>query len=342
MNVILCALALLSGVTGAGFASGRELVCFFASHGAASGAAMLCALGTMLLLFTLLPERLESAGADSLGALCRMRFGRRLGALSGALFALLSAVTGGAMLAACAELAALTLPLRHAYGVGLAVSLGISCALSRSGVRGLALPGAALCAVLPALLLRLLALPAGEACFLPAMTPDLPVTAAAEGVCYGALNAALLFGALPLLLRLDRRERRRACLLFTALFGAMLLLGVAVCRRHMGALWRQPMPFVSLSRSLGAAGYPLCAASLYAAALSTLCAMLAALSGTPPRPARMLLGAAACLLFALVGFTRLVSSFYPVLGALCAALAGLLCLPLPQGDSDHHVSSSAR
>ena len=35
------ALALLGGVIGAGFASGRELVRFFAGHGAMTGAAVL-------------------------------------------------------------------------------------------------------------------------------------------------------------------------------------------------------------------------------------------------------------------------------------------------------------
>ena len=34
MTVLSCALALLSGVTGAGFASGREIAFFFSSHGA--------------------------------------------------------------------------------------------------------------------------------------------------------------------------------------------------------------------------------------------------------------------------------------------------------------------
>lgn len=342
MHVVLCALALLSGVVGAGFASGRELVRFFAAHGPASGAAALSALATMLLLFLRLPAQLASSGAGSLGALCRLRFGRALGSLCGALFALLAAVTGGAMLAACAELGALTLPFRHAYGASMAAALLCASLLCAFGVRGLAAPGAALLLALPALLLRLLALPAAEACFWPAMSPDPPVRAAADGLCYGALNAALLCGALPVMLRLGERERRRACLLFTALMGALLALGIAVCRKHMAAVWRQSMPFVSLCRRLGPGGYALCALCLYAAALSTLCAMLAALAGSPARPARILAGGAACLLFARVGFTELVASFYPALGALCAALTALLCLPLPDKQASHQLSSSSR
>ena len=329
MNVVLCALFMLSGVIGAGFASGRELVRFFAGHGAASGAAALCALGVLYALFLRLPAQLERAHADTLPALCRSRFGRAFGALCAALFALLAAVTGGAMLAACAELCALVLPLRHAYGIGMGATLALAALLAALGVRGLALPGALLCAALPVLMAQLLALPTGEACFWPAMSPDLPVRAAADGAAYGALNAAMLCGAMPVLLGLSPRERRRSALLFTALFGALLLLGVAVCRRHLQAVWHQPMPFVWLCRGLGAGGYLLCAASLYAAALSTLCAMLASLAQPLPRPAGTLAAAGACLFFARVGFTRLVASFYPLLGALCAALMLLLCLPIP-------------
>lgn len=334
MNVVLCALALLSGVIGAGFASGRELLRFFAVHGPAAGAAILFALGVMFALFLRLPSQLQAAKVTTLSALCRARFGRAFGGLCAALFALLAAVTAGAMLAACAELAALTLPVRHAYGLGLAVSLLLACVLAALGVRGLAVPGACLLAVLPALLVNLLTLPAGEMCFLPAMAPDLPVRAATDGVLYGALNAAMLCGVLPLLLDMDARTRRRACLLFTALFGALLTLGVAVCRRHLQALWHRPMPFVWLCRRLGSGGYLLCALCLYAAALSTLCAMLAALMQPFAKPAGVLPAAAACLLFARVGFTDLVASFYPVLGALCAALMLLLCLPMPAAQTD--------
>lgn len=329
MGAVSCALALLGGAIGAGFASGREIIRFFAAHGPMAGIAVLSALAALCTLFWRLPVQLERTGTTTLAALCRVRFGERLGRMCASLFALLCAVTGGAMLAACAELAALTLPLRHAYALGFAVSLPAAAALALLGATGMALPGAALCALLPALLLRLLVLPAGEACFDPAGAPDLPVRALADGAVYGALNAAMLGGALPVLLPLGRAQRRRAVALFGAGFALLLSLGVAVCRRHLPAVWDQPMPFVVLSRSLGAGGYLLVAACLYAAALSTLCAMLAALLRLLPgsRPVRALTACALCALFALVGFGRLVSGAYPVLGSLCAGLLLLLCLP---------------
>ena len=200
-----------------------------------------------------------------------------------------------------------------------------------AGAAILAAVGAGLCALLPLLLLRLLAIPVGEACFLPAMTADLPVRAAVDGAVYGALNAAMLVGATPLLLTLGREKRRRASLLFCALFGVLLMLGTAVCRQHRQAIAMQPLPFVFLSHSLGAGGYALVALCMYAAALSTLCAMLCALVRLLPLPraGSMAVCAASCLAFALLGFGRIVQSAYPVLGVLCAALMLLLCLPLP-------------
>ena len=339
MAAISCALALLSGVIGAGFASGREITRFFASHGAASIAAVLLAVFTLCVLFWRLCIQMECAGVSSLSALCRIHLGVPLGRVCTALFFLLMGVTGGAMLAACAELTALVLPVRHAYGIGLIITLALSVWLSCMGLSGLAVPGAALCVLLPVMLLRLLALPTGEACCFPSMTPDLPVRAAADGAVYGALNAAMLAGALPMLLALGAETRKRAIVFFAALFGTLLALGCAVCRRHLPAVWDQPMPFVYLSRSLGSGGYFLLAACLYAAAISTLCAMLAGLMrmmpwGCAPSAA---LSSLVCLGFAQAGFSKIVSTGYPVLGAVCAGLMRLLCLGRPQ-----KVSSSAR
>ena len=129
MGAVSCALALLGGAIGAGFASGREIIRFFAAHGPMAGIAVLSALAALCTLFWRLPVQLERTGTTTLAALCRVRFGKRLGRMCASLFALLCAVTGGAMLAACAELAALTLPLRHAYALGFAVSLPAAAAL---------------------------------------------------------------------------------------------------------------------------------------------------------------------------------------------------------------------
>ncbi|MBQ7825261.1 MAG: hypothetical protein IJ337_02775 [Clostridia bacterium] len=330
MAACSAALALLGGVIGAGFASGREILHFFACHGNMAPAAVLAACITLAALFLRLPALMQQSGSVSLAALCRFRLGPRFGRLCTALFALLCAITGAAMLTACAELGALLLPIRHAYGISLFGSLLFCCMLSAHGLSGVALPGALLCALLPLLLVRLWALPTGEACFLAAMSPDLPVHAFSGGVAYGALSAAQLAGLLAPLACEDARTRRNAVVLFTLLFGVLVSLGTAVCRRHLPALVHQPLPFVHLSRSLGASGYVLVALCMYAAALSTLCAMLHALMQLFPlgilRSA--CLAALCCLIPAAAGFDTLIRCGYPMLGALCAGLLGVLCLPV--------------
>lgn len=111
------------------------------------------------------------------------------------------------MLAACAELSALVWPIRHAYALGFAVTAVLAALLCAFETRGLAVVGGALCGLLPILLIRLLLLPPGEACFLPEGPPDAVLRAALDGTLYAALNAAMMAGALPMLLTLSARRR---------------------------------------------------------------------------------------------------------------------------------------
>lgn len=336
MTILSCALALLSGVIGAGFASGREIAFFFSSHGAYAAAAIALCGAVMALLFVRLPAQLERTGSASLLPLCRARFGRRFGRLCAALFFLLFAAAGGAMLAACAELSALLLPLGHAYALGMGASLLLAALLTRRGLYGLALPGAMLCALLPILLIRLLRMPPGEAAFAPV---GHALHAAASGLCYGALNAAMVCGALPLLLPLTRRQRRWAAILFGALFTLLLTLAVCTLGRHHQTWRHQALPLVYLSRSLGKSGYVLCALTMYLAALSTLCAMLAGLAQMR-RSRSVILPSLLCLCFARMGFQGLVERAYPTLGWLCAALLMLLCLPMPDASPNPDIEKT--
>ena len=321
------AFALLGGMIGAGFASGREILRFFAGHGRMAPAAIICTLFTLLVLFLRLCAQMDALHTSSLMQLCRLRLGSRFGLFCGALFALLYAITGAAMLAACAELGTLILPIRHAYGMSMLFSLLAAMLLVLSGLCGLAFPGALLTLFVPLLLVRLWALPAGEACFLPAMTPDLPIRAIADGTAYGALGAAQTAALLPLLSAHPAKKRRQALILFILLLGSMLTLGTAVCFKHLPAIIHQPLPFVYLSRSLGPSGYSLVALCMYTAALSTLCAMLRALAPEKSSSKSVLLAACCCLLFSQLGFDALIAHGYPLLGALCAGLLLVLCLP---------------
>lgn len=327
MAALAAALSLLGGVIGAGFASGREIVCFFAMHGRAAFVSVAAALLTLYALFTRLPERMRQLGASSLAQLCTLALGSRFGRLCGALFFLLFAVTGGAMLSACAHLGALMLPIRHAGPLTLLLTLLAAAGLSSHSLAALAAPGALLALLLPALLVRLLALPGGEAGFVPGASL---ILSAANGTAYGALSAAQMAGLLAQLAAYDARTRRHAAALFALLFGGMLAAGTLVCLRHLPSVLHQPLPFVFLSRALGKGGYRLVGAAMYAAAFSTLCAMLRAMQAALAFKGAALAAAIVCLLFALAGFPALIGKGYPVLGALCAGLLLILCACVPQ------------
>ena len=51
MTTLSCALALLSGIIGAGFASGQEIAAFFAAHGPYAPLSVLCACAMLAFLF---------------------------------------------------------------------------------------------------------------------------------------------------------------------------------------------------------------------------------------------------------------------------------------------------
>lgn len=144
-----------------------------------------------------------------------------------------------------------------------------------------------------------------------------------------------------MLLTLSARRRLACAALVVLLFGGMLTLGMLVCQRQMQSVLMQPLPFVWLSRGLGAGGYLLVALCLYAAALSTLCAMLCAMNESSAALSGAL--CAADDFRAVVRGTRAhgvrahCAKRLSDSGALCAALLVLLVLPFHQ-----EASMSAR
>lgn len=325
MDSLIVSFMLLSGVVGAGLASGREVVRFFACHGVFCVPAVLAAVFTLCALFLRLSGRMAEHHAASLTALCRQRLGERFGLFCAALFFLLTIVTAGAMLAALGELSALLFPLRCAEWLGIVVLLPLAFLCSHPGGAGL-LPGVALCVLFSALLCRLLRLPADSVFFLrPSFSADQPLRALADGAIYGALNAAMLAGLMPALSGLPRRVRTRSVLRFGLLLLALLLPAALVCRAHLAAIREQPLPFVYLMRETGG-GYVLLVLCMACAAFTTLCAMQrAACLLLPPRVPGVLV-AALTLAFSMLGFTPLVGAAYPMLGAVCMGLLLLLCL----------------
>ena len=283
------ALAIVGAVIGAGFASGRELCAFFSRYGIFSWGGIVCAV--MTIVWSLgrlrrLPEHL----------IWRIAFG------------LLTAVTGGAMLACAGEIAALALPIHGAYGVGMALVMLLTVLANGktallSGVSRLLM----LC--LLTLLAAGLLLPGqgvalGDCGSMP--------QAAISGVCYGGFNAAL---ALPVIAEME--EDRRQAALRCAGIALLLLLaaGNGVMLRHP-ELRGETMPLILLAGRLGKPGYYACCATMGLAVLTTAIAADKGLSAVLPDGWRMF-GRVLMLSAALLGFKQIVAWLYPALGAAC-------------------------
>lgn len=287
-------LAVVGAVIGAGFASGREIDAFFAAYGRWGLAGVLAAAGVLTWL-------LDRTTEMPRGRLWRWLFG------------MMTAVTGGAMLACSGEIAALVLPLRGAYALGVGCALAFAMTMrGRGGVL------AGLGGVLTAVLVGMLALGLrGGAGGTVLGAGGGPGRALAAGVCYGGLNAAL---ALPVVTgpMMRDRPRRRAVLTAGALLLVLLGMGWAVLMRNP-QVRGEATPLIHLMARYGHVGRLVCVLTMEAAVLTTLLACASGLAEMLPRrwagmwPVLMLAAAAA-------GFRGLVGRAYPALGAGCFAL----------------------
>lgn len=311
-KTIRVASELCGAVIGAGLASGREAASFFARFGMWSwlGIAAAVALTAWLALGMM---RHPGEGGMPL----RWR-GRRLGFAWRGMFAVLLMATGGAMLAAGGEVAALLLPFHGARAVGLAVMMGGAWYMTRQNVPLLANASRGLILCLLTVMAAGLFLP-GEEGF------RLQNTGGAEGVlyglCYGGFNTAL---AAPVIATegsgLQEKEQRRCVLLFTMIIAVLLCCGNAVLFRH-SMLQEEQLPFIMLLRPLGYAGYVLAGISMWLAALTTLAACFRGLRVIVKEHTGM--AAAGVMLLSTSGLKGIVGAVYPVLGAGCFLLMTL-------------------
>lgn len=300
---------LCGAVIGAGLASGRELASFFARFGVWSwlGIAAAAALTAWLALGVM-----RHPGEAGMPLHWR---GRWLAFVWRGMFTALLMATGGAMLAAGGEVAALLLTFHGSRAVGLVIMLGSAWYMTGQDVPLLANLSRGLILCLLAVMVAGL--------FLPRETGfRLQSTGGAEGVlyglCYGGFNTAL---AAPVIAgagsNLEKKEQRRCVLLFTMILAMLLCCGNAVLLRH-SMLQDEQMPFIMLLRPLGRVGYVLGGISMGLAALTTLVACLRGLQAIMKQHAVM--GVAGVLLLSAGGLEGIVGAVYPVLGAGCFLL----------------------
>lgn len=306
------ALGIVGAVVGAGFATGREINAFFARFGAFSWIAAACAVGVVGVLLT--------GGAPKAGA---------LGKAWRWAYPALSAATGGAMLAAAGEIAALILPVRGAAWIGMAAALGLAAACGGRPMGLLAWCSGGMSALLVILLICGAAVP-GTGRAVASSQPTL-FQAACSGACYGGFNAAL---AIPVTIGLERKADRAKTVAQACVLLACLLAAANTALLRHPELRGEAVPLLGLASGLGRAGQLASAACLLLAVLSTLLACCAGLAEQLPHG--RVLSPALIALTALAGFGRLIDRVYPLLGGVCFAL--LACLRLIGTGRDHCIS----
>lgn len=297
---------LCGAVIGAGFASGREVASFFARFGMWSWPGIAAA---GLLTAWLALGVMHHPGETGMPLHWR---GRWLAHFWRGMFTALLMATGGAMLAAGGEVAALLLPFHGARAVGMAVMLGSAWYMTRQEVPLLANLSRGLILCLLMVMVLGLFLPMEDSVSLQRARG---VEGVAFGLCYGGFNTAL---AAPVIAaagsELKEKERRRCVLLFTLVLVVLLCCGNAVLLRH-ASLREKQLPFIMLLRPLGYGGYVLGGISMGLAALTTLAACLRGLRVIMKE--HVALAVAGVLLLSAGGLEGIVGAVYPALGAGC-------------------------
>ena len=321
-HAVLC----LSAVIGAGFASGRELMSFFAQYGPTSWLGIVLSAFLMALMCYYLMTLAVRTGQGSIPPLCQQRLGKLAWIGSGA-FSLLMIFTAGAMTAAGGELFSLLWPFSGGHPIGMEVTLGVALIGSLKGLKPLEMAGYLLLPGLIAMFLLGERLSPQPGAFLASSSILLPLP---NGLAYAGMNMTL---AAPVMMEAaaatNEKSRRHTSAVFGCLLLGLMALGNLVLIKHPHLIC-EPLPMVQLLRCYGGAGFLLCVIGLYLAVLSTLLAGIRGLY-TAWKPFckgwTLLLIAVTTLLTASGGFTQLVEYVYPLLGWGCLILLLLMGLP---------------
>ena len=319
------ALAVVTVCVGAGFATGREIYLFFARYGAAGLAG--CAAAALLAdgIFLGAMRAAKQWNAAEITTLCKRAAGGRAGRLAALFYGALLCAAGGAMLAATGEAFALMLPVRRAYGLGMALTAAACFLLRGRGLEPLAWVGALLASCCAALFAMILRAPVAEGTRPWLAAEPSPPRAMLAAACYASFNAAFCTGTLcEIGMRRNEEEHGLISAQAALCIGALLALGCTALYRHGESVRYAPLPVVALSRAFGATGYWLCAAALLAAVVTSYGASVRALARMIPAKfgerTAWILALAATAAAARLRLDGIIGGLYPLLGALC-----LLC-----------------
>ena len=319
------ALAILAAVAGTGYASGRELVLFFAQTGATGWIGVCLAPLVFGGMMALLCHCAGRVGADSFPMFCQGLMGRRAADAASGLHGLLLAMTAAVMLCGAGETGALALPMRFGWLWGAVSALLLALLLNLWRLRPMPWLGLAVLAA-GLLFYGALALDPRP----PRVWLDGEVVLALENcwaasvllaLAYGAMNASL---AANVALRFSRGIRPWRVGMGCGLgLWALLAAANGAVARGGRPLLGQAMPSVILAARWGLPGFWICAGFTYLCAATTLACALGGLIDLAQNGwgrGALLTALAAAALVGLLGLRRAIGVGYPAVGWFCAAL----------------------
>lgn len=317
------AFACVGAVIGAGFASGREIMVFFTRYGQWSWALILLAISLMCAICVLTMRHVVKAQCTQWCGLFTQK--SKILRLSGETCVfLLMTVTGGAMLAAAGGLWALAVPVMHAHGLGMLLTMALAWLLARRSLGPLAALSRWMTAAILFAYLLILAQTAGLVAAVdvrPAGSPWDGVSAGVQALAYGAMNMAIALGVVCECANIGERQRCRTAVVFAWVMVALLFLSNYLYLQHP-ELQNEAFPIVKLLSGLGTMGFWISLVILYLAVLTSLIAVFRAiqkLGEQHPRYGKLLRFAAPCapLAVSVIGFQGIVESLYAPIGICC-------------------------
>jgi len=269
---------LCASVLGAGFASGREVVAFFAQTGIASWLGILlcaCFYGSFVGLTARFARR---TGSESFPCIFRRTLGVYAGGTVGVLHVLALAIMSWIALTAVGQAGALLLPFSGGYFVAICLSLLLSAAvapgnLHRMGIVLLILLTAWLCA-----LMIFGTVPDAAEIYLHTKLrlDNSPLSASLLALLYACRSAAVSASAVARLSADARPCRLGACA--GAMLALLLCLANACLRGRPLQLMALRQPFSAMAVGWGSAGYGLGALMLWFCGTTTVRCMLLSFS----------------------------------------------------------------
>lgn len=317
------ALMFVGAVIGAGFASGREIFSFFSGYGAWSWGLILLSAGAMAVLCWLC---LRCAGTGSICNWCEMYGSAKplVKTLAECCILLLQVMMGGSMISAAGHIAALALPLKAAYPMGMMVTIALALWLGCVGLKPMTVLGSLLALLFVWAVVALLIFDGGESntAVLTAAAGKIPA-GGLRAIAYASLNLAVSIGMVCRCGDCSCKVSNRSAVLFGLLMTGLLFVSNYLYLHHP-ELAQITFPMVALLGRFGKAGHCLSLVLMYLAILTTLSAGLFALrtgleaKGSPL--AAWILTVLLPIAVSLTGFENLVDRWYAPAGLLCLLL----------------------